>query len=283
VFSLRNQHLIVSILDPIQDQDRLGPRFCTGGYIYQIEDARHGVLCSGPEFPNERPAVTNGQGLPEVFQFTLYEDEREIEGEKLIIGVGIVDKRDPHLPYHLFANSQTQKFCEWQISQSENFIRMETMQAYKQWAFQLTREVRLEGRTLSSATQIKNFGAVETPFRWFAHPFFPINPDWRCCQFLMPMQLPKNPAYFINAEKCVEMNNRYDWREGYFQLLEGCQNQKFSAIQFHPRLKRIYVSGDFPLLKVAIWANERTFSFEPFYQDAVLAGHEKSWALVYHL
>jgi len=282
MFHLRNQHLTVSILDPIKDQDRLGPRFCTGGYIYQVEDSTHGALFSGPEFPSKRPMVTNGQGLPEVFQFILYEDEREVEEEKLIIGVGIVDKRDPQLPYHLFTNSQTKKFCEWQISQDENFIRMETMQAYKQWAFQLTREVRLEGRTISSSTRIKNIGAGAAPFRWFAHPFFPLNPDWRCCRFLMPMQLPDNPAYSINAAQILEMKSSYNWQEGYFQLLENCQNEKFSAIQFHPQLQRIYVSGDFPLLKVAIWANERTFSFEPFYEDAVLAGEEKQWAIFYH-
>ncbi len=283
MFYLRNQYLTVSILDPISDQDRLGPRFCTGGYIYQVEDSTHGVLCSGPEFPSERPAVTNGQGLPEVFQFTLYDDEREIEGEKLIIGVGLVDKRDPQLPYHLFTNSQTKKFCDWQISSDESFIRMEATQAYKQWAFQLAREVRLEGRTISSSTHIKNTSAVATPFRWFAHPFFPLNPDWRCCQFLMPMQLPDNPAYLIDAQKILAMQSGDHWREGYFQLLENCQNENFSAIQFHPQLERIYVSGDFPLLKVAIWANARTFSFEPFYQDTMLAGQEKSWALVYHL
>lgn len=283
MFYLRNQHLTVSVLDPINDQDRLGPRYCTGGYIYQVADATHGPLFTGPEFPAERPAVVNGQGLPEVFQFTLYDNEQEVEGEKLIIGVGIVDKRELQLPYNLFTNSQTKNYCNWQITVGENSIRMETTQSYKQWVLQLTREVRLAGRTVSSLTQIKNLGAAALTFRWFAHPFFPLNPDWRCAQFLMPMQLPANPAYLINNRKCLEMNSAHNWREGYFQLLENCQNEKFSAIQFHPRLQQLRVAGDFPLLKVAIWANDRTFSFEPFYQDVVLAGDSKQWALEYHL
>lgn len=279
---LHNQELTVSILDPINDQDRLGPRFCTGGYIYQVADAMHGPLFSGPEFPVDRPAVVNGQGLPEVFQFTLYDDEREVEGEKLIIGVGIVDKCEPALPYNLFTNSRTKSYCKWQMTSSENCIRMETTQSYKQWSLHLTREVRLTGRTVSSLTQIKNLGAVMT-FRWFAHPFFLLNPDWRCSQFLMLMQLPANPAYWINNQKCLEMNPAHNWREGYFQLLENCQNEKFSAIQFHPLLQQLRVAGDFPLLKVAIWANDRTFSFEPFYQDIVPTGEEKQWMLAYHL
>lgn len=282
MFYLRNQHLTVLLLDPIHDQNRLGPRFCAGGYIYQIEDTARGPLFSGPEFPAEPPAVVNGQGLPEVFQFTLYEDEREIEGEKLIIGVGIVDKREPHLPYNLFTNSQTKSFCPWQITFNESSIRMETTQSYKQWALQLAREVRLEGRTVSSLTQIKNLGATAMTFRWFAHPFFPLNPDWRCSEFLMPMHLPANPAYTITAQNCLQMNPAHNWREGYFQLLENCQNEKFTAIQFHPQLGRLLVAGDFPLLKVAIWANDRTFSFEPFYQDVMAAGEEKRWKLMYH-
>lgn len=283
MFYLRNQHLTVSILDPIADQARLGPRFCTGGYIYQIADAIHGPLFSGPEFPTEQPAVFNGQGLPEVFQFTLYEDEREVEEEKLIIGVGVVDKREPQLPYNLFTNSQTKVFCEWQVRQNENSICMETTQSYKQWTLHLTRDIRLVGRTVSILTRIKNLGTAAMTFRWFAHPFFPLNPDGRCAQFLMPIHLPVNPAFFINQQNCLEMNSTHNWREGYFQFLEGCQNEKFSALQFHPQLPQLQVVGDFPLLKVAIWANDRTFSFEPFYQDIVLVGDEKCWRLEYHL
>lgn len=283
MFYLRNRYLTVTVLDPVADRDRLGPRFCTGGYIYQVEDAKHGPLFSGPEFPTERPAVVNGQGLPEVFQFTLFDDEREVDDEKLIIGVGIVDKRDSHLPYHLFTNSQTKEFCAWQVEQSEYLIRMKTAQAYKKWALQLTKEVELFERKLTSYTRLRNTGAAPIPFRWFAHPFFPLNPSWECCDFLMPVNLPENPAYFLNSEGLVEMNRHYDWQEGYFQLLEGCQGEKLSAIQLHPQLEQIDVMGDFPLLKVAIWANNRTFSFEPFYEDLVPATQEKVWSLSYYL
>jgi hypothetical protein len=283
LYYLRNQHLTVTVLDPVADRDRFGPRFCTGGYIYQVEDAKYGPLFSGPEFPAERPAAVNGQGLPEVFQFTLFADERDMEEEKLIIGVGIVDKRDSHLPYHLFTNSQTKEFCTWQVEQSENLIRMKTAQAYKKWSLQLNKEVGLFQRTLTSYTRLRNTGAAPVPFRWFAHPFFPLNPDWECCQFLMPVKLPDNPAFFIKSEGLIEMNRHYDWRNGYFQLLENCQGKESMAIQLHPQLEQIHVTGDFPFSKVAIWANDRTFSFEPFYEDTVPVGQEKIWSLSYHL
>lgn len=283
MYFLRNHHLTVAILDPIADRDRLGPRFCTGNYIYQVEDALHGVLFSGPEFPAERPAVVNGQGLPEVFQFTLYDDEGEMEEEKLIIGVGMVDKHDPAQPYNLFTNAHTKEFCVWRIGQNEKCIRMETAQTYKKWSFQLVKEVWLVNRTITSYTRLHNTGAAPVPFRWFAHPFFPLNPSWGCCQFLMLAKLPDNPAYFINSAGLIEMNRGYNWREGYFQLVENCQGKEFMAIELHPQLKQIHVTGDFPLLKVAIWANDRTFSFEPFYEHSVPVGQEKVWALSYYL
>jgi hypothetical protein len=282
MYYLRNQHLTVSILDPIQDHDRLGPRFCTGGYIYQIEDAKAGTLLSGPEFPAERPSSVNGQGLPEVFQFTLYEDEREVEEDKLIIGVGIIEKRDAQLPYNLFTNAQTKTFCTWQISHYANSMRMATTQIYKNWALALEREIRLDGRAITISTQLQNLGSIPLPFRWFAHPFFPINSDWQCCRFLMPAHLPENPAYFTNANGFVEMHGDYHWQEGSFQLLDNCQGEKFSALQLHPQLGKIHVRGDFPLLKVAIWANDRTFSFEPFYQETIMVNQERAWSIHYH-
>ncbi|NUM68479.1 hypothetical protein HUU39_24940 [candidate division KSB1 bacterium] len=106
MYVLQNAQLSAHILDPIADQARLGPRYCVGGYIYQVRDAAGRPLLSGPEFPAEFPAVINGQGLPEVFQFTLYHAEQEVEERKLIIGVGLVDKISPQLPYHLFGPSR---------------------------------------------------------------------------------------------------------------------------------------------------------------------------------
>jgi galactose mutarotase-like enzyme len=182
----------------------------------------------------------------------------------LIIGVGIVEKRERQLPYDLFKNAQTKTYCSWQISQNARSIRMLTTQAYKKWALDLEREILLDHRVITITTRLQNTGSTPLPFRWFAHPFFLLNADWQCCRFLMPAQLPENPAFFTNANGFVEMRDHHNWPEGYFQVLEGCEGEKFSAIQLHARLGQMQVRGDFPLSKVAIWANDRTFSFEPF-------------------
>jgi len=39
------------LADPVAALNHMGTRYCTGGYIYQIEDATHGPLLSGPDYP----------------------------------------------------------------------------------------------------------------------------------------------------------------------------------------------------------------------------------------
>lgn len=282
MYSLNNSSLNVHILDPIVDESRLGWRFCAGGYIYQVEDVHHGPLMSGPEFPAPNPAVTNGQGLPEVFQFTLYHDEREIERKKLIIGVGLVDKRDAAHPYHLFTNAQVLSFCDWEVAQTDSQLRFETMQTFKLWSFRLTREITLHERSIRSCTKLQNIGNTPVPFRWFAHPFFPLTHDYRCCRLAGLSFLPQNPGFTLDDTGFIAMNAEHRWQEGCylkFALLNGVH---LEAWQRHDLLGEIYTACDFPLSDLAIWANDRTFSFEPFYQATVLPQQEKQWAMRYH-
>ncbi len=282
MYFLNNSSLQVHILDPIVDQSRLGWRFCTGGYIYQVEDVRHGALLSGPEFPAENPAVTNGQGLPEVFQFTLYREEREIEEKKLIIGVGLIDKRDTALPYHLFTNAKVLSFCNWEVLQSDALLRFETTQTFKQWMFRLIREVSLHERCIRSATRLQNIGETPVPFRWFAHPFFPLTHDFRCCRLTGLSALPGNPGFELDSTGFIVMNAEYNWQEGGYLKFGQLNGAHLEAWQCHDSLGKIHASCDFPLSDVAIWANDKTFSFEPFYQVTVPPRHEQQWAIQYH-
>ena len=51
-YYLGNDDLTVSILDPIADRERMGTRYCTGGYIFQAADRIHRYLMSGPTYPD---------------------------------------------------------------------------------------------------------------------------------------------------------------------------------------------------------------------------------------
>ena len=69
MLSLGNRELEVTVLDPVADRDRFGVRYCTGGYIYQITDARVGELMSGPTFPDSFNWF-DGQGIPDAFHLS---------------------------------------------------------------------------------------------------------------------------------------------------------------------------------------------------------------------
>lgn len=282
MYMLQNAQLSAHILDPIADQARLGPRYCVGGYIYQVRDAAGRPLLSGPEFPAEFPAEINGQGLPEVFQFTLYHAEQEVEERKLIIGVGLVDKISPQLPYHLFTNAKTVAFAQWQVDHSDASLRMTTAQSFKDWSFRLVREIRLQNRSLSSSTLLHNTGTVPVPFRWFAHPFFPLTNDGRCCQPAGLTKLPENPGFRLETDGFIAMNTGHHWPEGCYVKVEELNGRPLTVRQAHDLCGEIRVTCNFPLSDLALWANDRTFSFEPFYQRTVLPQQEAAWTIFYH-
>src|ERR1700712_640061 len=104
MYTLKNANLEVSILDPVADQARFGTRYCTGGYIFQIVDAQHGDLLSGPTYPDSFNWF-DGQGIPDAFNLSPLRAPDDTGTTALIIGIGLCD---------LVGNKVTE-FCEWSI------------------------------------------------------------------------------------------------------------------------------------------------------------------------
>ncbi len=52
---LENGRLRIHVLDPVADRSRLGTRYCTGGFIFQVEDLERGAepvpCCRAPRTP----------------------------------------------------------------------------------------------------------------------------------------------------------------------------------------------------------------------------------------
>lgn len=278
---IENDSLRVSILHPEEDRDHLGPRFCTGGYIYQVEDTAGNPLLSGPEYPAERPSVINGQGLPEVFQFTLYNREDEIPQKKLIIGVGRIDNADNHTAAETHFRSPVEEFCHWRMEERPETLSMETDQAYGGWSLRLRKEIRLHERTVTSKSVLQNTGGAPLPFRWFAHPFFPVPGDFRCCSFSPPFEIEANPAFQMDGRGRVCMTRAFTWGDGYFLKVLPAAGHRLSAHQFHPRFTDLLFSGDFPMYALALWANDRAFSIEPFFAGRLAQGAEARWSVEY--
>ena len=276
---LENPILRVSILHPDDDRRLLGPRYCTGGYIYQIEHARHGPLLSGPEFPSPSPDVINGQGAPDVFQNTLFEKSDEIPSHKLIIGVGLVENsmRLKQADSHFQAKVETA--CKWNIRHDSSSFTAATSQEYGEYMLSLTRSVQLREHEVLSSTFIQNRSALRPlPVRMFAHPFFPLPASAR---FHSPVRIPPHPGFHNDENGSVRMRDDVEWNTGHFLDAEGFEGHPLSATITHPSAGEMRVTTDFPLFRLAFWANDRTFSVEPFHSLVLPPGGSAQWQIVY--
>ncbi len=153
MYTLSNAQLSVSILDPVADAARLGSRYCTGGYIWQVNDPQKGELLSGPEYPKE-PNTFDGQGMPDMFHRPLGAEGVPVGGEVGCIGVGRVRRSSPIEPFDVRHNPQVIEFVRWEVIPVADAITMRTQAAFQEWAYRLERAVSLEGRQVLRDHQV---------------------------------------------------------------------------------------------------------------------------------
>jgi hypothetical protein len=286
MLTLANDQLEVSILDPNEDQVRLGSRYVVGGYAYEVGDRRLGVITAGPEYPESAfPPVFDGQGLPEAFPTFLWDGVETAAPnalptpgtEMLIIGVGQARSTTPER----FRKMPVDRWCAWQIVPTEQSVVMKTSQAFRGWALDLTREVTLEHRTIVSLTSFANVGDEPIHFRWFAHPFFP-NPWGECCKFNLPISCAQNVGYELHDNGWIYVKTDHAWDlVGHFQPLPFESVERMVAFQRHPKLGILTATASFTPSWLPIWGNKNTFSFEPYLELTVAPGRESSWSMTY--
>ena len=283
MYTLQNTRLSVSILDPVADRKRLGSRYCTGGYIYQVNDAQMGELFSGPQYPAPEPDVFDGQGAPDMFQSALLPDGVAVGGEVGCIGVGLVRRTSDREPFDVRFNPEVIEHLAWEVELEGDAIRMSTAHAFQGWAYRLIRAVSVVDRTVISRTTISSQGAAALPLRWFAHPFFPLTPDQVLCRFSQPQEMPENPAYYTNAEGFVCRKTDFDWsRGGYYQPFHPSGSEGgMTIVQKHPKVGEVVTRTDFAPGFLPIWGNARTFSFEPYFIRTLEQGQSAEWSISY--
>ena len=281
MYTISNDELRVSILDPITNMTRLGSRYCTGGYIWQVRDARLGDLLSGPLYPAE-PNTFDGQGMPDMFQRALGAEDAPQGGEVHCIGVGSVRRTSPIKPFDVRHNPEVIEFLRWEVEEAGDTNIMTTSSTFRDWSYALERSVVLQGRAVRSTTIIRNQGQAPLPVRWFAHPFFPLTEDNVLCRFSMPVSMPENPGYALNDQAYVVRKPEHDWNQGWYQPLEYEQaGSAMQAAQKHPLVGEVLVETDFMPTFLPIWGNTRTFSFEPYFEREVAPGDSASWQIHY--
>lgn len=282
---LKSSSLRVSVLNPNAhpntDMEKLGSRYCAGGYIWQVDDLERGPLTAGPCFPG----LTNGfdgQGLPEVFEIAIGQHTAKVGEEVTVIGVGKVPRTSAVKPFHVRDNREVSLFTAWEsdISESDAFFR--TQQEHGDWVWRLTRRIVLKDRTLISATTIENLAAMRLPIRWFAHPFFPWAPD-KVFRFSTEARLPDNQHWMLDSDGWIRRKPGSNWRDGssFLPLLLPF-GFPITIEQAHPLLGSVRMDCDFPLAHLPIWGNEATVSCEPYFHTVVEPAAFAAWSITYH-
>ncbi len=280
MITLTSSLLTVEIVDPRVDTARLGSRYCTGGWIWQVKNAQGRDLFTGPEYPKE-PNTFDGQGAPDMF-FTALGADAPVGGEVGVIGVGRVRRTSPNEPFYVFDNREVIEFVQWEIEQGADFVTMRTEATFKKWAYRLERAIRLEGSTIISRTAIESTGEATLPIRWFAHPFWPHTPDNVLSKFSVPVHMPENPGYYVNNEGWVTRRPEHNWKQGWYQPLEVQQSASSLTVkQKHPICGEARVETNFFPNFLPIWGNDHTFSFEPYYIRQLDTDEYTSWEIRY--
>jgi hypothetical protein len=281
MYTLSNDHLDILILDPILDIYHLGSRYCTGGYIWQIRNRNRQDLLSGPHFPSDYPLPFDGQGAPEVFESAPDADAASCGELVLVPGVGLVRKSSIGTPFHVRNNPEVVEFCKWDIHKDDTSLVMITTQVYQRFEATITRSVSLHNTTVTSKTEVSYQGKVPFELRWFAHPFFPLNNDLRCCELGTPLGLIDNHAFRLDDDHVLSIKHSIDRSISSYTLLTTLQEKPFHIRQIHPVTGAITVTTDFIPSKIPVWTNERTFSIEPYFSTALMPQQCVSWAISY--
>jgi hypothetical protein len=265
---LTNDELNVEILDPVTDRARFGVRYCTGGYVFQVTDARHGPLLTGPTYP-ESFNWFDGQGIPDAFNLGPLPSSHTLH-EALVIGIGICDTKA----------RKVVRFCDWRITLGERNAEFSTTHDYEDVALSLVRTVSLERRTIRSHTHIRNTGKAFVPVRWFPHPFYPQPQTDELLWVNAPLRWRDAPDYALGRSGFIERRG-WPWNEGHYLPLDHDATAPLVLLQRHPALGLVsatcsYVPDFFP-----VWGNAHTFSFEPFLERNVAPGQSFDWWIDY--
>jgi hypothetical protein len=266
MYTLANDSLSVVMLDPVADRKHLGTRYCHGGYIFEVNDRRHGNLIAGPQYPGPFTPF-DGQGMPDAFNLSPLIDRGSASTQALLIGIGRCD----------LATDTVLEYCAWDIEAKDNALAFRTQQAYAGYALTLERTLTLMDRTVRSTTRISNTGQVPIPIVWFPHPFYPQPATEELIRLNIEVSIPAESGYRVAANGWIHRNGP----PGYYQPLIHDAHTPLTVLQRHPVLGMVAASCSYVPAFFPIWGNPNTFSWEPFLERTVAGGHAYEWWIDY--
>ncbi|WED66967.1 hypothetical protein PXH66_08905 [Synoicihabitans lomoniglobus] len=276
---LANAELRVDLLDPTTEAARLGPRFCGGGYIWQIHDLRVGPLLSGPEGPESAPDPFNGHGLPESFRDRTRDGRallwNEVGDEGLAPGAGRLG-RDP-------SGVVLTAPPVWNIMAGESHLEFRTRHAAAGHDCEVVRRIELSDRRVRSHSTLVNRASAPLSLQWFAHPFFALDAEHHIALSVPPTTTLAADSGFTLAAGVITPARRYDGQfDGAFTLLGWPTGTPLDVRLSHPRLRDgIRFTTTFAPAECPLWMNGFTCSIEPYQTLDLAPGESREWTLTY--
>ncbi len=278
MFVLQNRALRLDILDPIADAARLGPRYCWGGYVWQVHHHAAGALLVGPEWPHAAPTAFNGQGLPESFR------HRALDGRPftwrgdsgVALGAGSL-RAESSGDVALVAP------CVWQVVHEATRVIFSTRHAAAGFNYELTRTLELRGAELQSSTRLVNASSdTRLTLEWFAHPFFPLVGGVVDAEVPAGSTIELNAGFALHGRRVTQHRRFLRQDDGHMERsLRLPTGQPFVATLAHPGVGSVTFATSFAPSACVIWGNDRTFSFEPYLALDLAPGDERAWHLTY--
>lgn len=268
------------ILEPGKDTYALNPRYCAGAYVWQVSHDDKGDLMRSPYWPDPNPPLSDGQGMPDVFQPTLHPADTP-DGEPVLVpGVGwirwhkhVMERRKPDA----LLDPAT-----WEWSINGNRFESRTRQEGHGQRFSMQRNVQVDENAIQIETEIRNTGSLPVHIRMFAHPFFPVPDDDGFCGILPDgCTVQQNPGYELDGSKLFRKSD-HDWNDGHFDWIYWPGGKNFELLQKHPE-GHIMVTSNFEPSTVAVWSNSCTFSVEPFIERVIEPGKMLEFTIRYRI
>jgi hypothetical protein len=266
--TIESKELTVELLDPEKDQSRMGARYCTAGYIFQIHHKTHGPLLSGPTYP-ESFNWFDGQGIPDSFHRAPLSDPQN-PNELVIPGVGrcTTDAK------------KVLEFTRWERSTTSSGIQWTTQQKTSNHTIRISRTVFVEGRTVRSVTRFENLQTSIVPVSWYPHPFYPQPADDELCRFTIPISFRDTDYFSLGADQSIHRVG-WPWTGGAILAIEHDARDHVGIFQRHVKMGSVGAIFGYVPSYMMVYGNPNCFSVEPYFERALGPAQSAEWYVDY--
>lgn len=273
MISIQNEGMVLDLLHPEAERDRMESRYSHSGYVRQIFVQGVPVL----DRPCDRFDVFNGEGFPDEFQQAVGYDEAEVGGGFVKLGVGVLQKTGNH-PYTNHDRQRVVQFPQHSVSVESFRAVFEQRLCFDGYGYVYRKTVELMGGSaFRIAHELKNRGEMPLHSFWYSHIFL----DRNTLGLLALMRLPdgveqradNNLDAVAGTARLPKENEGCFWWEVSPDVRDETVVEG-SALHFSAH-------GDFPMMAFMMYMNRRIISPEPRIKIELESGKTLSWATTY--